>query len=122
MPEGDIVTSSDGNAYFLKDDSVVVLSERGYIARTIPFVKPDPEEVPDQVSVSGGLLAIDLVKVDTKHQGHSQFLVLYAVTGEPYGSYETDNGIGYVCFLGKEGFLIEKSDGSVTKLLEEPLQ
>jgi len=105
LPEGGIAVGSDGNAYLLLPDRVVVISQSGELVRQLSFEKPDREARATNVYVSGGLVAVDLSR-SRKNAIDTTILVLDANTGDTVGYYEPSKELGnnLICFSRAQGF------------------
>ena len=105
IPEGDALAGRDGNFYMLLPDQVMVISQSGQIVRRLPFPKSDHEAIATGVSLSGGLVAIQIME-QQKHTLGLTLEVLDANTGDEVGSYRPSQELGnnLICFSRTEGF------------------
>lgn len=116
IPEGAVAVGSDGNAYMLLPDQVVVVSQSGRIVRKLPLAKPDRELRAVNIYVSGGLVAVVFFKT-REHAIDTRLLVLDADTGDTFGYYEASAELGNnpICFSRAQGltFMRRDKDGKV---------
>jgi hypothetical protein len=114
-------SSDDGNAYFLFGDYVWVLSQTGEVVQRIHIEKPDPNDQPANVRVSGNWIVVDLATrtpspdhpdADRSEQPISfRFLLVDVIGGQTIGLYELPKelrGLDEVCFSRKEGLKFMK--------------
>jgi hypothetical protein len=101
-----IRSSVDGNLYLLEQGSVLAISPSGSVVRRLKFIKPDPEADAVGLSVSGGLICIELNKMEPDKPMQPKFLVLNAATGKDLGYYaQPDEQQAWIGFTRDEGFL-----------------
>jgi hypothetical protein len=99
----------DGNLYLLEPNSVLAISASGAMVRRLKFVKPDPEDDAIGLSVSGGLLCIELNKVEPDKLVKPKFLVLDAATGRDLGYFAPpDEKSEWIGFTRDEGFIFRE--------------
>jgi hypothetical protein len=105
IPEGSVTVGSDGNAYLLLPDQIIVVSQSGQVVRRLPYQKPDAESRAVSLFVSGGLAAITLFKVN-QHKIDTTLLVLDTNTGDVFGYYKPSEELGNnpLCFSRADGF------------------
>ena len=122
LQAGAVAVREDGSFYFLRSQDVLVVSQSGSLRR-IPFVKPDPEQIPADIKLSGGLMSIALRKKVAGYLTWSA-LVLNDSTGEVFGYYTVskESGNNNVCFLGRDGFIFQTVQDQKIKLLTVPLR
>ncbi len=111
LPEGAAAVGSDGNAYLLESNEVLVVSQSGEMLRKLRFEKPDQEARASNLFVSGGLVAIVMFKTN-RSAIDTTLLVLDANTGETYGYYEPSQELGNnpICFSRSQGFKFMRRD------------
>lgn len=116
LPEGAISVGSDGNAYLLLPEKILVISQSGQVLRELPFRKREQEDRAGNLYVSGGLVVIALFRArHTEIETH--LLALDANTGDEYGYYEPSPELGNnpICFSRDQGvtFMRRNKDGKV---------
>lgn len=126
-------STEDGNAYFLTGNDIQVISQTGEKVRQIHFEKPNSEDIPVNVHVSGNWALIDLVSKtpddSVKHDNQAtrvtyRFLLLDTFTQEPIGLHELPpelKGFGEVCFSRKEGMKFMRLDKGKVKFFKAAL-
>jgi hypothetical protein len=122
LPEGAAIAGRDGNLYLLLPDQVVVISQSGQIIRRLPFPKSDREAIATGISLSGGLVAIQIME-QQKHTLGLTLVLLDANTGDQIGFYQPSQELGNnaICFSRTEGFTFlrvfpETPDGNLVLL------
>lgn len=106
--EGGAALGEEGFLYLLRPNEILVISESGTVVRRVPFKKPSPELLATRIDVSGGLVDVELVKVQGMGKPiKTQFLVLNASTGERVAYYEPEPALGnnMLCFSRTTGFV-----------------
>lgn len=108
LAEGGAALGEDGFLYLLRPNEIIVISESGTVVRRMAFKKPSPELLATRIDISGGLLDVELVKVQGMGKPlKTQFLVLNASTGERVAYYEPEPALGnnMLCFSRTTGFV-----------------
>jgi hypothetical protein len=121
---GGCVAGDDGNAYFLDENEILVVSPGGEIAKRVPFKPPSPDLTTDGLYVSKGQAAIRLTRVHSDHRIEVNFLVMDLTTGRALGWYAPPTGAGYsdVGFSPDEGFTFFANEQGKIKLVKAALR
>ncbi|MGO8734128.1 MAG: hypothetical protein ACLQVM_15250, partial [Terriglobia bacterium] len=112
----------DGNFYFAGSNQILVIAQDGGLLRRVAFDNPDPMSVVTRLHVSGGLIILDLIRIE-KHQVHCSYLV-FLNSGGVVGYYERSEqlgGWGEMCYSPKQGLTFLKVENRQLKLLIAPL-
>jgi len=111
-----IRAGADGNLYLLEPNSVLVISASGEVVRRLKFKKPDPEEDATGLSVSGGLLCIELQRVEIGKPVKPKFLMLGASTGKDLGYFAPpDEKAEWIAFTKDAGFIFLEDQGDTVR-------
>jgi hypothetical protein len=113
----------DGNFYFAGSNQILVMAQDGELLRRIPFDNPYPKSKATGLHVSGGLIIINLVRVDD-HQARMRYLVLLN-SGGVVGYYEASKELGgwpATCYSARGEWTFLKVENRQLKLLTVRLQ
>jgi len=93
-----------------------VISASGEVVRRLKFKKPDPEEDATGLSVSGGLLCIELQRVEIGKPVKPKFLMLGASTGKDLGYFAPpDEKAEWIAFTKDAGFIFLEDQGDTVR-------
>lgn len=97
---------SDGNLYLLEPSLVRVVSASGATVRKLKFIKPDPDDDAIGLSVSGGMICIELSRAEPGATVKAKFLLLDMVTGKDMGYFSApEQESTWIGFTPTDGFI-----------------
>ncbi len=123
LPDGAATAGPDGNFYFVQGSTLTVLSANGDIVREVPFQKPEADLLAKTVTVSEEMISIQFYKANKEGSIDTEFLVLDAATGTPYGLYTPAEELGNtcLCFTPRNGYTFLRVENGKLKFLTAPL-
>jgi hypothetical protein len=96
----------DGNAYLMRRTSpatVYVISSSGELLRTLTIEAPDDGQMPYDMRVAEGRIAVEFLSCSSDDCQPSNFTVADAITGQKLADYSGDENLGgiFACYGAK---------------------